>query len=308
MPRLHGMWDIVSAVRNGQARFEWEEVFSDVDGGRLFVSVMRDAMRFDGVPAMNWHREPIRGDERTFDGVRLPATAAEMQEIADMLFCMLPTPRVLDLVWSQAGLRFDPVVNLGPGKIVANQNVHDVHAAVEKKIAASGGYPDHGIVASVGKYWSICNSLEAPNPDKRPYGRNTACNYGWHSSGGAYAGVTPGIKVWQGIGTKHNDQHIDPSQVIRLMYRIARLVRDDGSQEKVDLYDVAADPSLSSSINHGAPGRTALRVLRQPSVAEPEAAARADGTLVLPETVVYQGSPPSEMSEDELASFLARKG
>lgn len=302
------VWDVVSAVRNGQARFEWDEVVSEADGNRLYVSVMRDAIRFDGVPAMNWHRDSVPGDGRTFDGVRVPATAAEMQEIADMLFCMLPTPRVLDLVWAQAKLRFDPVVNLGAGKIVATQNVNDVHEAVEKRIAAAGGYPERGIVASVGKYWVVCNSLEAPSPDSRPYGIRTACNYGWHSSSGAYAGVTPGVKVWQGIGTRHNDEHVDPSQVIRLMYRMARLVRADGSEDRVDLHEVAKDNVLSAALNHKAGGSTVLKVLRQPSVKEPETVTEPDGSIVVPETVVYGGSPPSEMSELELSEFLASKG
>jgi len=234
------MWDVVSAVRNGQARFEWDEVVSESGGNRLYLSVMRDAIRFDRVPAMNWHRSPIHGDERTFDGVRVPATAAEMQEIADMLFCMLPTPLMLDLIWTQAKLRFDPVVNLGAGKIVATQNVTNVHEAVEKKIAAAGGYPELGIIASVGKYWVVCNQLARPN---LKYGIRTACNYGWHSSTGAYVGVIPGIKVWQGEGTAHNDQHVDPSQVIRLVYRMARLVRADGSEDRVDLHDVAEERS-----------------------------------------------------------------
>lgn len=294
----------MSAVRNGQAQFEWDEVVSEAGGNRLYVSVMRDAIRFDGVPAMNWHRDPISGDGRTFDGVRIPATAAEMQEIADMLFCMLPTPRVLDLVWAQAKLRFDPVVNLGAGKIVATQNVHDVHEAVEQKIASAGGYPEHGIVASVGKYWVVCNQLAHPGK----YGARTACNYGWHSSNGAYAGVTPGIKVWQGEGTAHNDEHVDPSQVIRLMYRMARLVRADGTEDRMDLHDVAKDEVLSAALNHKAGSSTVLQILRQPSVKEPEAVTEPGGSIVLPETVVYDGSPPSEMSESELAEFLAAKG
>lgn len=303
MPSALVNWDIVSAVRDGKARFEWEEVASKVGGDTLYVSVMRDAIRFDGVPPMNWHRE-VLGSSESFDGVRVPATASEMQQIADMLFCMLPTPYVLDLVWKQAALRFDPVVNLGPNKIVATQNVHDVHLAVEKKLASAGAYPARGIVASVGKYWSVCNALIPPSPDERKWGMKTACNYGWHSSGGAYAGVTPGIKVWQNIGTWHNDEHIDPSQVVRLMYRMARLVRADGTKERVDLHDVAGDEGLSAAINHKEGGGHILRVLRQLSVPEPSGTVQ-DGVTVMPEFVAYAGAPPADLSEADLLAFLA---
>lgn len=288
------MWDVVGAVREGRARFGWAEVLSVVGDEKLYISVTRDALRFDGVPAMNWHRDPAANNGDTFDGVRIPATAAEMQQIADILFCMLPTPKVLDLVWAQASLRFDPVVNLGPGKIVAVQKVDDVHQAVEKKIAGAGGYPDRGAVASVGKYWVICNKLAAPGK----FGVNTACNYGWHSSNGVYGAVTPGLRVWQGEGTRHNDLHVDPSQVIRLMYRMARLVRKDGSVEKVDLHDIASDPTLSAAINHDG----ILKVLRQPSIPEPRPTDQ-DGVLVMPETTIYPAVPPAEMSPEELASF-----
>jgi len=292
------MWDIVGAVREGKARFEWEEVLSVVGEDRLYISVMRDAIRFDAVPEMNWHRQPKHSSQRTEDGVRLPATAAEMQQIADLLFCMLPTPKVLDLVWTQASVRFDPVVNLGPGRIVAEQDILAVHDAVEKKLAAAGGGPARGIVASVGKYWVVCNRLAVPGK----FGRNTACNYGWHSSGGRYRAVTPGLKVWQSEGTQHPDSHIDPSQVVRLVYRMARLARKDGSWKRIDLHDVARDPVLSAAINHAA-ASSVLKVLRQPSVPEPEPST-VDGVLTMPETIVYPAVPPPEMGPKALADFL----
>lgn len=294
------MWDVVGAVRDGEARIEWSEVLSMVGEDRLYVSVMRDAIRFDGVPAMNWHREPVKGDSRTFDGVRVPATAAEMQQIADMLFCMLPTPKILDLVWTQAALQFSPVVNLGAGKIVATQNIHDVHKAVEEKIAENGGRPPAGIIASVGKYWVVCNRLSMPG---LKYGARTSCNYGWHAKSASLQAVTPGLKVYQSEGTAHNDVHVDPSQVVRLMYRMARLVRADGRREKVDLHNVAKDPVLSATINHKIGKSSVLQVLRQPSVPEPVAEPDENGILVMPETVVYSDTPPAEMDPYALAEF-----
>jgi hypothetical protein len=129
--------DVVQLVRDGKGRFEWTEVRSEHKGYQLFPSVMRDAMKFDGMPAMNWKRQPIAGDTRTFDGVRMPATAHELQQIADLLGAMLMTPKVIGHVWTQAGLQFNSIVNIA-GKIVAVSNIHDVHQAIEAAIAATG--------------------------------------------------------------------------------------------------------------------------------------------------------------------------
>jgi hypothetical protein len=279
------MFDVLGAVMAGDAHFEWEEILSEHNGYKLWISVFRDAMKFDGCLPMNWHREPVPapGQPTLFNGVRLPMTAAEMQQVADMLFCMLPTPKVLDLVWQQADYRFDPVINVH-GTIVAMTNIHEVHAEIEKKIAKAGGVSE-GLVASVGKYWVVSNRLLGGK-----FGLKTACNYGWHSSGGAYQAVTPGLKVWQSEGTQHNDEHLDPSQVCRLVYRMARLVSPTGLVTKVDLHDIAKDPALAPLINHNG----MLKVVRQQSVPEPQAHTEADGSLSMPPIIIYPAVPPAE--------------
>jgi len=94
---------------------------------------------------------------------------------------------------------------------------------------------------------------------------SNACNYGWPSSRGAYRGVTPGIKVWQTPGFKHNHDHRDPSQTIRLMYRKAVLFLADGSRKIVDLHDIAADPKRAVLISH----EGVLHYLRQHCVPVP---------------------------------------
>lgn len=294
-------FDVVAAVRSGNAHFSWAEVESRVGSDTLYISVMRDAVMFNSVPELNWYRTILKED-KTSDNVRVPVNASEMQAIADMLFCMLPTPYILDLVWKQSRLRFDPVVNLGPGKIVATQNINDVSAAIAKKISENGSYPAHGIISSVGKYWTVCNALVPKHPDHRKYGIKTACNYGWHSHNAPSSGVIPGVRVWQGIGTRHNDEHVDPSQVIRLVYRMARLVRSDGSQERVDLHSIASDEVLSAGINHVENGISVLNVLRQPSVPDPTNIFK-DGVTVMPELVFYANQPPADMSPSDLKNF-----
>jgi len=215
-----------------------------------------------------------------FDGIRVPANAMQMQTIADELTCMLMTPKVVDLIWLQAGIRFDPVYRIG-GKIVANCSVGDVHREIESKIASAGGDDGKSLIDSVGKYWVLTNKLD--NPSILMYKSRNACNYGWCSSDGIYQGVTKGVKVWQSPGYRHNDLHADPSQTIRLMYRFARLFRKGGPEEHVDLHDVLRSKELAPLVSH----EGTITYLRQKSVPEPIPLRMDDGTIVLPETDIY---------------------
>lgn len=215
--------------------------------------------------------------------MRLPVTAREMQQVADLLGCMLMTPKVLDLVWQQAERRFDPVVNVN-GQIVALCDIHDVHTAVEAKVTKAGGDPK-SLVASVAKYWVLSNRLLGGK-----FGVHQAVNYGWHASNATLAAVTPGLKVYQNVGAAHDSSHIDPSQGIRLMYRWAWLMRAGSSTwEQVDLHMVATDPSLAPLISH----EGVLKVLRMQDVPEPQAVRQDDGTVLLPEVYIV-GDPSPE--------------
>ena len=253
--------DVVQAVKEGDAEVQWADLTSEHNGHKLTLSVFRDAMKFGGV--------------------RVPADAKTIQQVADLTYCMLLTPKVVDLIWQQASVKFDPYLNSGSPSytIVAVMPVRDVSAAVDKKIEAAGD--DGGIISSVGKYWVVINRLASPG--SLEYGSKSACNYGWCSSTGQYSGVTPGIKVWQSPGFRHNDLHVDPSQVIKLMSRSAKLVRaDSDAEEKVDLHDVAADPELAPLISH----EGVLTVLRQPSVPKPEPTVNEDGSITMPHMVI----------------------
>ena len=269
------MIDVVDLVRQGCGRYEWSYVTSTHEQDKLQIAVLRDAMKFDGQPAMNWHREPKSGavadrTDQLFNGVRLPASAFELQQIADMIGAMLLTPHVIDLIWLQAAVRFSAIVNSGVPHytIVADLDVTVVHQMIEQAALAHG---DDGttLVSCVGKYWCLCNELaDGYAYGKRVlYGTDTACNYGWCSTAVGHHGVTPGVFVWQTQGFKHPKTQIDPSQTIRLMHRQALLSRAGASFAPIDLHDVAADASLAPLLTHdGKP----LRYLRQANVPEQE--------------------------------------
>jgi hypothetical protein len=279
--------DVVQLVRDGKGRFEWTEVRSEHKGYQLFPSVMRDAMKFDGMPAMNWKRQPIAGDTRTFDGVRMPATAHELQQIADLLGAMLMTPKVIGHVWTQAGLQFNSIVNIA-GKIVAVSNIHDVHQAIEAAIKAAGGDDGSKLISCVGKYWCLIEDLIYKG---KVAGDWAACNYGWFGTNANGASLTPGAKCWQRPGFAHNKLHWDPSQTIRLMYRRALLVHPDGTEEDVDLLDILQNPDLAPLLTHD---EKPLSYLRQKGVPEEEPLP-THGIITLPE-ITITGRRPKDIA------------
>lgn len=252
------MIDVVQLVRDGKGHFAWAEVISSFGDLKLAINVFRDAMKFDGMPAMTWDRKPIAGDTRVFDGVRLPATAGELQQIADLLGCMLMTPKIIDLLWIQAGIKFDSIVNV-KGQIVALCNIHDIHGAIESKITSLGGDDGTKLVDSVGKYWCLINELLN---HASVSGGACCCNYGWPAKTASGPGITPGTQVWQRPGFAHNILHFDPSQTIRLMHPSAILIHPDGLEEIVDLRVIASDPNLAPLITH----QGTLKYLRQAGV------------------------------------------
>lgn len=276
------MIDVLQLVKDGKGRFEWHYVASEHGGNKLHIAVMRDAMKFDNMPALDWHRNPVGDGENpvVYYGVRLPATPTELQQIADMLGAMLLTPRVIDLIWLQAGLKFDANTNSGSPDwtIVAEMNVTDISAVIDNDVESLGGDDGTKLISCVGKFWCLINGI-GTDADKKMYGTDTACNYGWCGDNASGPGVTPGVKCWQRPGYKHDRDHIDPSQTIRLMYREALLVRADGTEEYVDLQDVAGDPELAPHIAFDGKLLTYLRQLNVPQ--EPQI-----GNVVLPPVTI----------------------
>jgi len=134
------IFDIVQAVRDGQARYTWHPITVAEGDLALTFAVTEQPLLFDGVPPMRWNRQIIPSSQR-FDGVRLPATALELQEIADVLGGLLLTPKVLDLLTLEArdrGLLINADVSGDRGERIATYNVHAYHEELERDIARAG--------------------------------------------------------------------------------------------------------------------------------------------------------------------------
>jgi len=260
--------NLVQLVRDGDAYYEFAPLRITIGDETLIVQVFRQPLQVDGAPPMTWNRKAIAGMTRTFNGLRPPATPNELQEIADLLNCMLLTPKVLDLMWDEAGktgVRFDSITQVG-GKIVAECNIHNVHEALDAAIARAGG-DNGGIIMSLGKYWVICNRLLNGKFSRVRVGdsyiNRQAINYSWYSSSAPphRKSVTGNARVWQQEGGAHPDNHIDPSQLVLLMHRWAVLLHD-GTAEEVDLYELAQNPKRCHFISHEGP----LKIWRMPNV------------------------------------------
>lgn len=253
--------NVVQLVKDGKAKFEWSQLTSEYNGYKLHLNVLRDAMKFDEIPAMTWDFKPVyvngELDERIFNGVRLPASAGQLQEIADLVGGMLLTPKIIDLIYINAKVKFDSIVNSGPSAytIVAIININDIHEMIEDKIESIGD-DGTGIVECVGKYWCLIEDLNSKGMVQGDY---CACNYGWLAKSASGPGVTPGTQCWQRPGFAHNKQHWDPSQTIRLMHPKAVLEHPDGTKEDVDLHDIANNVDLCGLIVHTNKPLTYLR-------------------------------------------------
>jgi hypothetical protein len=291
------MIDVVELVKDIECKFEWTEVCSEYKGYKLYIKVFRDAMKFDNIPALQWNFKLDFNDIKIYNGVRLPASAHQLQTIAYLLDSMLLTPKVIDLINLQSQLTFNAIVSVG-GEIVATSNITDVHSKIEEEIAKLGGDDGTKLISCVGKYWCLMNKLR--NSITR--GDYTACNYGWFATDASGPGITKGTRCWQRPGYRHNKMHYDPSQTIRLMHRKARLVHPDGTEVKVDLYDIALNDELAYLLHH----EGKLTYLEQQGVEKPAfpyvkpvVVTPEPPTVAIPEPVVEEPQPIIEKEEDK---------
>ena len=222
---------ILDAVRAGHVVLDWSPI--EVRDGRHILRfwVSSDVLRLG---------EPCDSD-------RVAITCRTHRLIAEELGCLLPTPRISDLVWLHADVRLRVYVQ-PPRPAMASKTAFLRHH--EQLEAGRCG------LVTAGKDWVLCRRLStAP-------GR--AANYGWHLPRGGRPGVTPGVRVVQPLGLAHDLDHVDYSQFCRLVPRRCEL---DGRES--DLVDVLADPALASLVSHEGPVGRDVLVERQAQAVEP---------------------------------------
>lgn len=206
---------------------------------RTGAAVLSDELDYDWFPI---DEGPVRfwvfRDAAKIKGVRINVSAAEAQTWADELGALLTTPKIEDLIYKHATVKIPPFTG-NPATTTAAQHSAKIDAAIPAI--------NKDLVATVGKSWVLTNKLSS----------TVAANYGWHTQTQASepSATLPGVNVWQGTGHKHNPQHRDYSQTLRL---VSRKVVIDG---KVwDLEKALRDPAVAHYFSHVGP----LQITRQP--------------------------------------------
>lgn len=235
--------NIVERVKNAEASWSWASITltsPELPDYVLIINTMCDAMK-------------IKIDDKL---VRFMVTAAEQQQIADLIYGIFHTSKTADARHVQSATKIPAVVQVPPrsGKITALSNEveysHCVDVALEK---CGKNQSDFGIISTVGKPWVV-----TPNMSKQQkWGQKTAYNYGWHDDAAIYKSPN-GLKIWQPIVNGmaplvHNDCHKDPSQVCEMLHRRAELQHPNGEITIVDLRDIYSSSELWKLVSYDGP-------------------------------------------------------
>ncbi len=143
------------------------------------------------------------------------------------------TTRLCDLVWEQASVRIPPCIGAPDATMASTSRMLEHHRRVEEHVAGRTG-----LIENVGKHWVLTNRL-ADRPDR-------AANYGWFDPGAAHR--CGQHTLWQPLGLAHDPDHVDYSQVVRLVRR--RCTVDDAER---DLLEVMTDPALAGLLSSEGP-------------------------------------------------------
>lgn len=217
----------------------------------------------------------LSADPIKIDGVRWGMGAKLMQQVADLIGAIFPTPLLRDLQWRQAALKIDPVTIGMLGRPLSDLSLtatmRAYSAAVDRSISNVGGIPKGGAAPS-GKPWVLSNAI-LNHPGK-------ADNFGWfvNTSANNWLGVPlypadgdPALRMIQTEGFAHGLDQSDYSETPIFAYRWCVV---DGVTR--DIADIYRDPVLSKLVSHEGP----LELVRQPGVPCQACATSAGSTIL----------------------------
>lgn len=221
------------------------------------------------------------------DYVRVPMNPLTAQRIADKVGFLLPTARMVDLIWRGAPIKVEPHpmqqelnqkgvptgnIFVGAGQKAGQSSTAGFaahNAFLETQFAPFGAQP--GIRAGHKKDVILTNRLqgsatvtEVSGPAKSVDASNQVAIYGWHRikpAGDCSKFPTiPGLCPIQGRSIVHDNKYADYSHGIRMVSPLAML---DG--QSVNLVDLLTSPELATILSD----EGVLKVLRQPHVPLP---------------------------------------
>lgn len=175
------------------------------------------------------------------DNLRVPLTPLGAQKIADVWGCILPTAKMVTIIWGAASYKLPPqpwgppydATMMSTERIVAHD--HRVDAT-----AKSANVDPSKLVAGHKKDVVITNKLAA-----KP---NQVAIFGWHKPDGSNI---------QPLYLGHENVYADYSHSIRLISKVCIL---DGVED--DLVRIMQDPELCVAVSDEGP----MQIVRQPGV------------------------------------------
>jgi len=172
------------------------------------------------------------------DYVRVPLGLRAATRIGEEFGMILPTPRMVDLIYRAAALRLAPQP-MPPGPQMTSTAYFIRHnATIEAQRQSAGAAP--GTLISGQKKDVVLTSRLASNPGR-------VAIYGWHRTSG---------QPIQPLSTVHGAGYADYSHGIRLVSRTAYI-----NGKAVDLRNLMADPRYAGLLSKEGPiGGPALRM------------------------------------------------
>jgi len=215
---------VIDAINNGLLICDWCDITSKIDGHTATFSVLCDAAYI------------ILDDGSRFR----PQVSAQLnQKCADILSVSMITAKIHDLSYAQSTQIECSVLTAGPQMSTTTYS-KKWNTIVENKRNGC-----ETLIRDTGKIWCLDNALAWSKG---------AVNFGFYSHS-APSTSPGGFKLYQSIGTMHNNLHCDYSQTLFLMKNDCIV---DG--QNTNIKNVLSDPSLASLGNYNG----VLKYFRQP--------------------------------------------
>lgn len=163
------------------------------------------------------------GDDSNY--IRFPMNPITAQKIADRYDCILPTQKIVDLIYRQADTKLKPITFRPGPKMVRTSQYFRHNRAIQRQLLKR---KKGKLIAGHKKDLVISNRLLRK--------KKRVAIYGWHRPNG---------KAIQPLSTIHGDYYADYSHGVRLVYE-----RMEINGKMVPIADVLKDPSLASVISY----------------------------------------------------------
>jgi hypothetical protein len=224
-----GGTEIARDLRTLDLRTREERIFAEISRGnvpswlRQFERVeLRGQVRGRSHRVESWVAPDYLAVGSDTDSFLVPLSPQMGQRIADLVGCSLPTPKMVDAIWTSARVRLPPI-RIGPDSLMTTVRYFERHDRLVRAQRMAYGVPP-GVFVAGHKLDVVITPTVSANPGQ-------VALYGWHRPDG---------EPIQPLYTAHADSLVVFSHGIRL---VARGIVVDGAGR--DLLEVLSDPDLA---------------------------------------------------------------